>query len=309
MTQQGDMQAFFRAIGGSASDYNTDFLTAAATESFTGEFNGVFIQWLQDRTGSSSTNLDGLKQEFADLAGAHNWQSVGGVPIILEGCQLWFDAADTSATNIVQSGGSVSQWADKSSNGNNTDVQSTGSKQPTTGSTTKNFLNVITADGGDTLKMPSALHNITMGANTIFTVSRIASETAAIQRLFNGSEGAGSRYYIQYSATAGTLNFVSSTSNSPVAKTGNTNTNWNIIRGRRSGTTQAIAVNGSAETTDANGADESGIDEMFLFSFRDADLFFTGDCAEIILYDRSLSTAEISAVENYLSNKWAITLV
>ena len=42
---------------------------------------------------------------------------------------FWGDTLDTSATNIVQSGGLVSQWSDKSGNGNHA-VQSSGSLQP-----------------------------------------------------------------------------------------------------------------------------------------------------------------------------------
>ena len=46
---------------------------------------------------------------------------------------LWLDASDVSPTNIVESLGAVSQWSDKSGNGNHV-TQGTASLQPTTGS-------------------------------------------------------------------------------------------------------------------------------------------------------------------------------
>ena len=55
---------------------------------------------------------------------------------------LWLDASDTSIDNILQSGGSVSQWSDKSGNEYHA-LQDTGSRQPTTNATTLNSLNVI----------------------------------------------------------------------------------------------------------------------------------------------------------------------
>tara|TARA_R110000851_G_scaffold190494_2_gene341108 strand:- start:1281 stop:2210 length:930 start_codon:yes stop_codon:yes gene_type:complete len=58
---------------------------------------------------------------------------------------LWLDAAD--ASTITSSSGLVSQWADKSGNGNNS-VQPTGSMQAETSVNTLNGLNLITSRGG-----------------------------------------------------------------------------------------------------------------------------------------------------------------
>lgn len=53
---------------------------------------------------------------------------------------LWLDASDTDT--ITESSGSVSQWDDKSGNDYHS-AQGTGARQPTTGATTENDLNVI----------------------------------------------------------------------------------------------------------------------------------------------------------------------
>jgi hypothetical protein len=60
--------------------------------------------------------------------------------------QLWLDASD--ASTITESSGSVSQWDNKGSLSNF--AQATSAKQPTTGNSTLNGLNVIESDG-DTL--------------------------------------------------------------------------------------------------------------------------------------------------------------
>lgn len=74
--------------------------------------------------------------------------NVLGVPSL----ELWLDANDTST--ITESGGSVSQWSDKSGNGNHA-TQGTGSAQPTTSTRAINGLNALDFDGGDSLLISS----------------------------------------------------------------------------------------------------------------------------------------------------------
>ena len=301
-TNQGDRQAFFRAISGTTTDYNGDFLAAAAVDSFTGEFNGVFIRWLQDRTGSSATNLDGLKQEFAVLAGAHNWESVGGVPIILPGCQLWLKSNDRST--VIQSSNSVSQWIDKSGKGNNTNIQGTGSKQPTTNATTLNNENVLDFDGGDVLLANSNLFEIPNSAYTLFIVA--VQATQATERLMTWTVSGSSKTNMFYPNSAN-IGFFSNLSFDSITQSATT-TNFNIFHFRRSGTTQAVSVNGAAEASETTASDVTGSDGLGIgASATNADPL-NGSIAEIIVYDRSLSIAEITAVNNYLSPEWGITL-
>jgi hypothetical protein len=60
----------------------------------------------------------------------------------------WYDASDTDT--ITDVAGAVSQWDDKSGNGNDV-AQATGSAQPITGTRTQNGLNVLDFISGDTL--------------------------------------------------------------------------------------------------------------------------------------------------------------
>lgn len=229
----------------------------------------------------------------------------GFLPKFLPDCELWLDAADTGT--ITASGANVSQWDDKSGNGNNA-TEGTESLQPDTGVATRNGHNVITVATSNNMDLPSALFSLPNGPNTIFFVAKLEEEEADTKRLITGTVSGASNFLFQYRATANSLAFASGTTGGTVLNSGNANTSYQIMYGRRSGTTVALAVDGGAETTDTDGGDEANIDTLTLFSRDSAFNFFGGECGEIIWYSRSLSTVELTMVKSYLSNKWNITL-
>ena len=63
------------------------------------------------------------------------------------GTLLWLDASDSST--ISETAGTVSEWRDKSANGN--DLTPNGSSDPTTNAENQNDLSVIVFDGDDIL--------------------------------------------------------------------------------------------------------------------------------------------------------------
>lgn len=80
MSQQGLRHASFRAIASTELTYDGDAraaFEAEATIHATATYNEAFILWLQDRLSSSTADLPGLMQEFADAEGATNWGAVG----------------------------------------------------------------------------------------------------------------------------------------------------------------------------------------------------------------------------------------
>ncbi len=226
-------------------------------------------------------------------------------PRNIDDLQLWLDAYDSST--ITESSCSVSQWDDKSGKGNDA-TQGTGSAQPTTDATTQNAKNVLDFDGGDSFVLPSAIYAIANANSTVFMVSKRTTETGSTENLISLEESAGARMFLSYSLAAGAVVYTNNTAGDGVLTiTGVTNTDFQILRARRSGTTQALTQNGNAESTNANGADESGVDAA-LIGANSAGGGLIGSIAEILMYNRSLSTAEISSVETYLSNKWGIAI-
>lgn len=309
---QGKRQEFFRAISGTTTDYNGDFLAAAATESFTGEFNGVFVQWLQDRTGSSATNIDGLKQEFAELAGAHNWESTGGVPIILEGCQLWLDASDSST--ITESGDAVSQWGDKSGGGFNI-TQGSGSLQPLTNQNTIGGLNTITFDGSNDQLVNSAYTGLNEADGyEIFIVCK--PTTTSLGGFIAMAQTGGNHGLVTNAGTA--YRFLH---RMPYGNTGGDNIlagsvtlDAQILEFERdiTGNNQAIIKNGvSLGTTAITDVAFDDIMHDLIVGGQQLGVTinsFEGDMGEIICYNRALSTSERLLIRTYLSNKWGVAV-
>lgn len=224
-------------------------------------------------------------------------------PNSISGLELWLDAADT--VTITGHPGAVSQWDDKSDNGFDV-TQGTGSAQPNSGTNTLNSLNVIDTDGSDTMLIPSGINFVGAGPNTRFALCRRASEDASNDNIASVTQGGPARISLQYSSTSGRISFVHNVSNNLIFSNGNTNTNFQVIMGRRSGTTQALAVDGGTEVTDTNAADVTGITDRDLFALNQVTSFLTGDMAEFLLYSQSLSTGEISEiVDIYMTEKWA----
>ena len=301
-TLQGKEQETYRALSGTSLDWNGDanaaFLAQGVTDQ--GNFNGNYIKFLQLVLNSTETNLSGLialKEQRYGSAQA----TLGAIPNM----SFWLDAADSST--IDESSGSVGQWNDKSGNSYSVS-QSTGSRQPTTGVDSLNGKNVISFDGGDSLDSTDAgLLAITQSAQTMFVVAKRDTETGSFEPMYNFRTGAAANAaFMLFSTVAGNIDYRNNTSGT-LPNTGNTNTDFQILRGRRNGTTQAIAVNGGAEATNNSGGDNAS-SVMYLGSLSGVGNFLFGDIAEVIFYNRSLSTAEISIVENYLSSKWGITI-
>lgn len=244
----------------------------------------------------------------ADIIANFSWTITDGGELPFEPDQiadleLWLDAAD--ASTITESADFVSQWDDKSGNAFNV-TQGTGSAQPMTNQNTLNSLNVITTDGNDTMLVPSGLNFVGAGPNTRFVVSRRASEDASNDNIFTITQGSAARISLQYSSTSGRVSFVHNVSNNLIFSNGNTNTNFQVIMGRRSGTTQALAVDGGTEVTDTNASDVTGITDRDLFALNQITSFLTGDIAEALVYSRSLSSGEITQIIDYFTAKWGV---
>jgi len=285
----------FETIDG-ASDPNTNTVSL-----FLGSSNGT-EHWL----GTIGEVIYYNRQlSSAEIASVENYlinKWIGfKVPTDLQGLQLWLDADDSST--ITEVAGAVSQWNDKSGQGNNV-TQGTGSAQPTTNATTQSEKNVLDFDGGDNFSVPAGVFSIPGGPNTVFIVAKRTTETAAIEGLMAlDRSGVATDWSVEFNATSGSVDYKNA---GVVTSAGNTNTNFQIIHGFRSGTTVSVDVNNGTPTTDTTGADRAAVDVGFIGTRGANNL--TGSIAEIIIYNRSLSSAEITNVETFLANKWGISI-
>ena len=209
----------------------------------------------------------------------------------------WYDALSLSP-------GALTVWPDSSGNGYDTTSQGTSTKRPTVTANQFNGQQTVLFDGGDTLALPAGLYTLTQGDHTIIALAKRNSENATIQRVLGAAAGATSRIQFGYTATAGQCNFACNSGGTAVSSSGNTNTNYQLIVGRKTGTTQFISVNNTNSNSDSNGTNVSGTDTFFIGSNRDTDRYLTGGIGEIRIYGYSLSTAEISTELTDMVARW-----
>lgn len=220
---------------------------------------------------------------------------------------VWYDASDAAFLTLAST--AITQMLDRSGNARHTAVQATAGKRPTFNATGQNSKGIATFDGGDILAMPSALYTVPAGANTVFVVSKRASEDATNDTIWEMASTATSTFFGLYASTSGAISFKNRiTAAGTINSTGNTNTNFNIITTSRTGTTQAISVNAGTEATNANAEDVGTITSASLGSNTAETLQLNGAIAEFIMYNRLLSVAEKKQVQKYLSSKWNITI-
>ena len=236
---------------------------------------------------------------------ALSWAGSTFVPTDHANCQLWLDAADLGTITEVLN--KVSQWDDKS--GNNRHVsQGNGALQPTTGSHSLNGLNILRFDASrlDVVDLLGLAGQPSMSA---FIVARASDgQSNATNMLYIGQAGDGAQ--IQYRGDA-SQRFTDGTKrwlDDAFAAAGTLGA-W-----VRSGPTQhadgsffkngqfadPVAVSGGTNTLNiaAGGTSVGG-------SFGGGDEF-TGEIAEVIVYDRALTDMERMDVERYLAAKWGL---
>ena len=213
---------------------------------------------------------------------------------------VWLES--TNNEQIIQSGGSVSQWRDRSGNDNHFD-QGTGAVQPDTGITTQNGLNVIDFTRGDFME---STYLVPEGDFSIFIV--VKSETSGSFDFFftQGNVDVDwaflkqSTDYYYISLNGGSIGSSSGIQapndiimNLTNDRVGSTNNFTLYKNGTSSGTNSSDYAN--AGTKMSIGAKDDGGPGRF-----------DGWIAEVVIYEKLLSDSERNTVENYLNEKWAI---
>jgi hypothetical protein len=205
---------------------------------------------------------------------------------------LWLDASDES-TLSGPGGGAVSQWDDKSGNGNNL-TQATASLQPTTGTRTLNGLNVLDFIPNDVIS--AASFNISQPI-TLFAVATLDTSGATPQFLVNGSSTA-------FQAINQTARLYSGTnlqgSTSLALSTGL------LFRYTADSTSSSIYVDGSLDVSGDAGT--SGMTVLDVGNQAATGRQWDGTIAELIVVDGTLTAQQISDTESYLADKWGITI-
>jgi hypothetical protein len=214
------------------------------------------------------------------------------------GLVMWMDAADDT-TFSYSSGTTVSQWRDKS--GYNYHMT------PVTAGPTRNaFLNsrkVIACTTSQQIWNSSI--NLVASAYTVFCVTRLTGVTNSrvLSTLYTGATGTnwllghwGGGGYNQYYAE-GWVQYQGGYTADSV---------WRMYMGDWSGSSTDLAnlySNGTAITTNSNGANAGPLGLGINISSEAS----TCEAAEIIVFNRVLSTVERRLIHTYLGQKWGIS--
>ena len=249
-------------------------------------------------------------------AGVLDTKGWGQPKLPASGLALWLRADTLNLANSA----SVTSWKDESGNGHEF-VQGTANAQPTyvTSDADFNSKSHIHFDGGDslTLAFDAALNTNQV---TMFVVSTVDSDTGNLQTIVENSNGnTGWILYANMSAspvanswqlnsgTGSALTTQSSSASAVVANTPSIAT-FTLAGGNGAGdsATKSFHVNGTqvnqstaGYTKKASGTQSIGINAA-------GGLALTGQIAEIIQYNRALTSAERDMVESYLSQKYNI---
>ncbi len=233
--------------------------------------------------------------------------TVGFTPVTLSNCSLWLDAADR--TTITLSGSNVTQWNDKSGNGNNV-TQGTGSLQPTYSSTS----NAIVFNATGYLSIPNALSLITP-TYTVFVVDKRATSNVSF---FIGE------HTVAIANTALILGYNdTSTSHHTTAYVADLQVTIPAYQGasepRRmhrfgyTGTTRNTFINGGQYS-----ASQSFSNTLPVWSNANVGAgfwspgqagqtwWYVGNIHEVLFFNRVLTTSESQQVEGYLAWKWGL---
>lgn len=213
------------------------------------------------------------------------------VPTDIAGCEVWLDASDadtlydsTSGGNLVAPDGSVARWEDKS--GNSYNLTQSGAK-PIRKTAVQNSLDVLRFDGSSQYMFGTCV-------SLKHFIAVIKYDLATFASYSGGVTGAND--------ATDTFIFVgSSGSTSMIA--GSTIKHFNGVSSS-AGPMQAFAV--MSCSLSAGFCTTSLRVGKYPDSF--ANQFWDGDIAEVIGYDTVLSSTDRGTVEQYLADKWGISI-
>jgi len=207
-----------------------------------------------------------------------------------------WDAADTSPTNIVESGNDVSQLSDKGPNGHHL-LQATGLDQPKTGTRTLNGLNVLDFDGSNHY-LQVAFGETVFQENTVYIVCQ-TDNAAELQNAFYGlTSGTRQSLYTSSSTWRLTAGVVSTY--------GATDINAHIFKVTFNGSSSNLTIDGVAGTpANAGNLDLTG---LTLGGLWNGTVPWNGIIGECAIIEGALSVDNEALLMTYFTNKWGIPI-
>lgn len=228
-------------------------------------------------------------------------------------CRVWLDMSDISTANMASSGGLVSKVINKVGNGNNVQ-QTTSSSQPKNNTRTQNGLPVLEF-AHDGTQNDFMVFDSNIAVNVPFTVFVVAAldatnnqsilsrQTAATAGQFALVKNGGFAIFQSYAfgSSGNVTGTVKSFTTNPVIHTVTLD----------EGAPLKYQLNNDTIATDGinlSGYNNSILTSLNLGSSPGGINPMDGWIGEVIIYNAVLTTSEITQINQYLSNKWGITI-
>ncbi len=232
------------------------------------------------------------------------------VGISRNGLLMWLMAND----GVTLSSGNVSHWSDRSGNGNSPS-QSNSSNRPGYSTSAINELPAVSFNGSSQfLSIPSGFSSFASGAS-IFVVVRPASVSAGARIIDLGNGATSNNINIQEPTNTGASLYVysGSTPSSVTSSSAITLGQFQLLEAIHDGaTTATISTNAlqGAQSTSMNSITNIVRSSNYLGQGSSGGNYFNGSIAELLLYNRAVSSLEKSAIEAALINKYqALTAI
>jgi hypothetical protein len=212
----------------------------------------------------------------------------------------WYDASQI--TSPPTNGGALSSWNDLSGNGLNL-AQATGAKQPIYYSTTTaNLLNglpTVWFNGTSQGMQTAASSGITAMPVSVFIVCKTADGATVNNERILQSNSTITAAFILLPPPSYVLN-------GPAVgiSGGSVDTNWHVFTGLLTSGTCTLRLDGAVLTTGSVGATPTSNPITLGALSGVTGQYLNGAIAEVILYTTTLSGANVTAIESYLTSKW-----
>ena len=222
----------------------------------------------------------------------------------------WLDAADL--TTITAESGRVTDWADKSGNGHYAYQVSGSAARPYTGLSTVNGLNVICFAGAQRLAFPASAFPNANGNNSILAVVKQDAGNTDTWIISGRNTSSISAYSLLANSVAQGGSVVAAWHN-------NTNLASEVVLGTPDDLPHIVGfvrdgANIKAVYDDALSAGRAAenvalSNNLYIgcrFSAAPYSAYFSGEIAEILIYDKALTASELTHNTSYLQSKWEL---
>ncbi len=222
-------------------------------------------------------------------------------PDSLTGLTAWLKADSL----LLSDADPVTSWLDSSGSGN-TATQGTGGAQPSFRTNVLNGKPVVRFDGNDRLTFATESNFDIAKPTMLIVAKRTAGSSGSLLAKNTTDFGDGRRRKLQMATGASSFVYGSGSDGQSI-NVAATPTNWNMYGLiANSETNHSLFVNGT-ETISATFTDDDNFNNATMeigSAFSNGAESFTGDIAEIIIYNRALSSIEMTGVQNYLKAKY-----